>query len=401
MAGANPNPKVLLVGADRTLQREFDAAAASIGELRPVTYAVTDYRQGIDAARARRPDLALVEMGRDRRPLKMFVEEVRVVSPDTAIVAVFHPGIFDAEESESEVIIDAIRTGVDDFLRRPISSADLEGFFDRRFNRPRSKPASLGKIITFFSNKGGVGKSTLAVNVACGLATRFPDRVLLVDASLQLGVGAAMLDITPETTIVDAVEERSRLDETLIRELACKHHSGLDLLAAPANAVEAARVDEELISSVLTLARRSYEYVVVDTFPMLDSVMMAVLDLTDQAFLVTESVVPTLRGAASLIETLNELGIPEQRRQIVLNRYSNFAGNLKPIDVAQHLGQDLAHVVPYQKKLLVAANVGEPFVLQVGRLSDFGRALHRLIDDAADRSVSAENPVEAGTEVAR
>lgn len=382
---AETNPKVLLVGPDKSLVREFEAAVASIADLRPVTHSVSDYRQGIDAARGRRPDIALVEMGRDRRPLKMFVEEVRAVSPETAIVAVFHPSIFDVETSESEIIIDAIREGVTDFLRRPLSSSDLRGFLERRFSRAAVDSRPLGKIATFFSNKGGVGKSTLSVNVACGLATRFPDRVLLVDASLQLGVCATMLDLQPETTLVDAVQERNRLDETLIRELAVKHHCGLDLIAAPSNAVEAAQVDEELISSVLTLARRAYDYVIVDTFPMLDRVMMAILDLTDQSFLVTESVVPTLRGAASLIETLRELGIPADRRQIVLNRYSNFAGNLKPTDVAQHLGQEVAHVIPYQKKLLVAANIGEPYVLQIGRMSDFGRAIHRMIDTVATR----------------
>ena len=257
----------------------------------------------------------------------------------------------------------------------------------RKIHIPRSGPN--GKIISFVSNKGGVGKSTMSVNVAAGLAARYPERVLLIDASLQMGVCASMLDLKPATTLTDAMRERNRLDETLIRQLAMPHPCGLHLLAAPRDALEAAEVDEEAMARVLTLARRTYDYVVVDTFPLLDSVMMAVLDLSDRVFLVTESVVPTLLGMVSLIRVLDQLGFPKERQRVIVNRYSNFAGNLKPDDVARRLGRDVDHVIPYQKKLLIASNIGQPYILGATTWWGVGKALHSLLDQLQDIPVQA------------
>ena len=156
-----------------------------------------------------------------------------------------------------------------------------------------------------------MGKSTSALNAACGLAVRHPQRVLLIDASLQMGVCASLLDLTPATSISDIVREDGRLDETLIRQLAVPHSSGLHLLAAPAEAVEAGEIDDEVMSRILTLARHAYDFVIVDTFPMLDRAIVAVLDLSDRAYVVVENVVPTVLGAVKLVEVLRSLGVSQ------------------------------------------------------------------------------------------
>src|SRR5205085_1192326 len=154
----------------------------------------------------------------------------------------------------------------------------------------------------------GVGKSTISVNLACGLATRHPERVLLLDASLQMGVCATMLDLQPEASLTDAAQERDRLDEVLLRQLATPHPCGLHLLPAPADA----------------------------------------------------------------------LGFSGGRQRVILNRYSTFAGNLRPEDVARRLGREVNHVLPYEKKLLIAANIGQPYILGARRW--FGAGLARALD---------------------
>jgi len=340
--------------------------------------------------------LVLVEMTSDLPALQAFAEEMAVASPGTAVAAVFSADVFGPDVSESAVIIAALRAGVKDFLRRPLSSADLGQLIDRLTRRSLLAPRRLGKVVFFLGNKGGVGKSTVAINVACGLARHYPEKVLLIDASLQMGVCASMLDLKPATTMTDAYLERDRLDETLLRQLATPHESGLHLLAAPADAVEAAYIDDEIMSRILTLARRCYDYVIVDSFPMIDRVMMAVLDLSDQAYIVLESVVPTLRGGARLLRLLNDLGIPSERIRIVLNRYMNFAGNLKPPDVAQLLGRPVDHLVPYKKDVIVAANLGRPSILRASRYFGFGRAITRIITEVAAAPVAASGRPPAG-----
>lgn len=372
---------ILMVSPDPRFRAELESALASLDELHPVIHHAGDIRQAIEAARSRRPQIALVEMGPDVRPLQAFAEESAVVSPETAVAAVFRPDGFGPEVSESAILIEAIRAGVKDFLRRPVSSSELAELL-RRIQRSASRETGrVGKIVSFVSNKGGVGKSTLAVNAACGLAVRHPDRVLLVDASLQMGVCASLLDLTPSTSLTDAVRELDRLDETLIRQLSLPHSSGLHLLAAPANAVEGADISDEVLSRILTLARRTYDFVLVDTFPMLDRAMVAVLDLSDRAYLVLENVVPTLLGAVKLVEVLRGLGLPKTRQRIVLNRYTTLPGSVKPADVASRLGHDVDHVIPFDKRVIVAANTGEPYVLRAGRFFGCGRHLRRLVED--------------------
>ena len=96
-----------------------------MGAEQPILHAVSDLRQAVEAARSRRPHLALVEMTRDLRLLKTFTEELKIGSPETVVAAVFRPDVFGYDVSESAVLIEALRSGVRDFLRRPVSSHDL------------------------------------------------------------------------------------------------------------------------------------------------------------------------------------------------------------------------------------------------------------------------------------
>ena len=374
-------PNFLVIGSDPQLYAEVESALAALGEPRPVLHRAIDVRQGLEMARSRRPEVALIEMTTDLRALAALADEMALASPETVVAAAFRPDSFGPEVSEGAVFIEAMRAGVKDFLRRPVSKGELESLLFRVERSAVARVVQSGTIVSFMSNKGGVGKSTLAVNVGTGLALRHPDQVLLIDASVQMGVCASMLDLRPTASIGDAVRQQHRLDETLIRQLATPHTSGLHLLAAPDNPMEGVEMDDEMASRILTLARRAYQYVIVDTFPMLDQINVSVLDLSDRAYLVFENVVPTLQGAVQMLRILDSLGFPRERRRIVLNRTLSLPGNLRPVDVVKRLGHEVDHVLPFDKKLIVAANTGEPFVLHAGRFSTFGRRLRELILD--------------------
>lgn len=378
--------QILIIAADPQLAPECEAALASLPGEAAVVHRVADARQAVETARSRHPNLAVIEMGRDLARLKAVVADVAAVSPDTLSVAAFRPELFDHEVSESAMLIEALRCGIRDFLRRPMSAVDLGQLVERLSRRDARGPVRWGRLVSFISNKGGVGKSTLAVNTALGLALRNPERVLLIDTSLQMGVCAAMLDLSPTLTLTDAARERDRLDDMLIRQLATPHPSGLHLLAAPADAVEGAEVDDDLISRVLTLSRRAYDYVVVDTFPIFDSVVMSVVDSSDLVYIVLENVVPTLLGATKLLGLLEKIGFPRERQRVVINRYARHSGCLKPIDVALKLDRDVDHVVPYNRGLIAAANLGRPFSMWASRFSTAGRRLAAVVDEVTELS---------------
>ncbi len=220
------------------------------------------------------------------------------------------------------------------------------------------------------------------VNLACGLAQRHPEQVLLVDASLQLG-GLRQPAQSPPYDNADrrAPGKRDRLDETLIRQLAVPHRSGLHLLAAPATAVDGVEITDEVLSRVLTLARRSYRFTIVDTFPIIDRAVVAAVDLSDMVYIVFENVVPALLGVPRILGLLNGFGVTHHRQQLVLNRYQRIAGNPSHAEVGRRLGRAVDYLVPYDRRVIEAANFGEPIILRGGRFNSTRRSLLRIVDD--------------------
>jgi pilus assembly protein CpaE len=401
--------RVLIVGGDRSLEEEFRNALSRVPDRQGVIHFAETYREAVEVATRRQPTFILIEIDRDVGAVAALSKDLQELAPESAIAGAFNPDRLEQGQSESATIIELLRAQVRDFLRRPLSTTELRAVLDRLFSRlPGAGPVTQGRVAAFLSNKGGVGKSTLSVNVACGLALRHPDDVLLIDTSLQVGTCAMLLDLQPTTSIVDAIRERDRLDKTLLRHLTLRHATGLRLLAAPIDALEGAEVDDDAISRIINMARRSFKYVVIDTFPMLDSVLMTILDVTDVAFIVVQGMAPAVAGIARLLPVLEGLGLPASRQRLVLNyNYKPFLGNLQPSDIADRLDRTLDYVVPYEHRVLASMNTGSPHVLHSRRWERFGRVINHLVDDldgfavdaareAAPLPAAAERRVKAG-----
>jgi pilus assembly protein CpaE len=214
------------------------------------------------------------------------------------------------------------------------------------------------------------------------LAKTHPGQVLLIDASLQLGVCSLMLDLIPQATLTDAVRERDRLDETLLRRLAMPHSCGLYLLAAPHDAFEASDIDDASIARVLNVARRAFDYVVVDTFPLLDSVVISILDASDIGYIIMQGLATNVVGIARYLPVLKGIGFSEERQHVILNQnYRGFPGNLTVGDIESRIGRTIDYVFPYQKQLLVATNSGRPYVLKASHWFGFGASIAELVRD--------------------
>lgn len=385
--------EILILTDDSQLREELQTAARSMGDEQPRMRFVGDRPALLEAIRSRPPMLVLMPFADDPRDVAKVAKELNMMQPAVPVAAIFRPNGFRDNVSESSVLIDSLRAGVRDFLRRPVSTTELRTLIDNIAQNAETAPAAsgqtFGRVVSFISNKGGVGKSTMAVNTAVGLALRHPGRVLLIDASLQMGVAAALLDIRPEATLADVAAERDRLDVTMIRQMAIQHPSGLHLLAAPSDAVLAMDVDDTLIARIITLARRTYDYVIIDTFPMFDRVVVAALDLSDRAFVVVENVVPTLLGAISLLNVLERIGFPAERQKLIVNRNQSIAGNLSLPDIAGRLQRSIDYVFPFDKRVIAAANLGQPEGLQSMRFSGFSRMLQTLVSDVESLAAGA------------
>lgn len=377
---------VLILSSDEKLVEEAKLAFDALGEEAPRFRIVREASQLFEVMRNQTISLVLVEFTEDPKELSSLVAQIRMSATQTPVAAILRPEGFPETVNESSALIDAMRSGVCDFLRRPLSTADLSRLLQQSETAARRTTGSartLGRVVSFISNKGGVGKSTLATNAGVAIARQGRQRVLLIDGSIQMGVAAALLDLQPAATLTDLARESDRLDPTMVRQTAAVHSSGLHLLAAPADAVEAMEIDDLLIARIITLARQTYDVVIVDTFPMFDRVVIAALDLSDRVYIVLENVVPTLLGGVKLLSVLDRIGYPAERQSIILNRQQRVAGGLSVEDLAERMGRDVDHVLPFDKKVISAANCGVPIAMAALRFSGFSRSLQQLADDVA------------------
>lgn len=375
---------VLVLTDDEKLRDEIATAMHALGDDAPKFRLVADRNQLFETLRTQSIDLVLAEYTTQPKEMTSLVRQIATTSPSSAVAAILRPEGFPENVSESAVLIDAMRSGVCDFLRRPISTSDLRRLLRSRTDNAARVPARKtrqGRVVSFISNKGGVGKSTLSTNVAVAVARKGDLKVLLIDGSLQMGVASALLDLRPAATFTDLARESERLDATMLEQSTAVHSSGLHLLAAPADAVEAMEIDDLLMARVIALARQTYDLVIIDTFPMFDRVVIAALDLSDRVYVVLENVVPTLLGGVKLLEVLERIGYPADRQSVVVNRYQRIPGSLSMADVAERLGKPIEHLLPFDKRVIAAANSGYPVAMNAFRFSGFSRALERLAAD--------------------
>jgi pilus assembly protein CpaE len=243
-----------------------------------------------------------------------------------------------------------------------------------------------GRIVTVFSPKGGVGRTTVACNLALALKLhlRRPSlKVALVDCSLPFGDVGVFLNLQPNRTLVDLLPHVAGLDADLLGEFLMRHApSGVDVLLAPVRPEMAELVTADGLKRILAKLRETYDYVVVDTAPSFADTNLAVLDLSDQIVVPLLLDLSSIKNVRLFLEVAQSLGYAREKFQVILNRAASNTG-ISPKDVEERLGQSIAlKIGSDEAQATLALNQGTPFVLQQknGSLAKSVVELARLVD---------------------
>lgn len=267
-------------------------------------------------SRAAVPDVVLVEIGRDAKPPLEFAARLNRLNPAACIIACSA-----YQEPSPDLLMQAMRSGVREFLSAPIDPMVVREMLERLVKQRGTPHTEIEKLLIVAGAKGGVGTSTVAVNLAVQLERSAGKHVVLFDLERPLGHIALLMDLETRFSFRAAVESLDRLDSHLFSGLLASHKSGVQVLAGALHADEWDRIAVPALARVINVAQSSFDYVVADIGPNVTSDWAQVLRLARQIILVTETNVSCLWSLERHITLLRALGIDSARIRLVVNRW--------------------------------------------------------------------------------
>jgi pilus assembly protein CpaE len=364
--------------ASTILLIEADPASGELisGVLSKVGYSVTTIADADEAfPRVIEHQLAIVDVVSGEKSAFDICREIRG-TPALARIPVLCVGQSDDVEDR----IRFLEAGADDVMAKPFDARELEARVEALLLRfQRSKDISVvspdgitmtkqQRTVAVHSPRGGVGTTTIAVNLAMVMARQKPDRVVLVDLHLQFGQVATHLNLDVKQSIADVARDEAAMREPeLLRTYATRHDSGLHVLAAPISPELAELVTSQHVDRILTTLLESYDFVVIDAGSWLDERTMTVFEHAESVIFPVCPEIGALKALHGLLDYLNEAGTVAAKSTFVLN--NQFAREILRLrDVESALGTQVTTELPYDPFLyLKAVNEGVPIVLGAPR----------------------------------
>lgn len=301
-------------------------------------------------ASARQPDAIVVEHD-ERAPIPPALLQIRRQHPTTGILLVL-------PRLDPALMLEAMRSGVNECLAEPITETELRAALERIAYKPQT--STRGDVFAVVGAKGGVGATTVAVNLATMLAKIKPSGALLIDMFLTYGDAGVFLGADSRFSIADALENLHRMDSAFLRTLITTTRSGVSLIASSERQlgfpVEAAQ-----LRGLINLAADEFPYVVLD-IPRADTAALDALDRANTIVIVANQELATVRSAGRMAASLGQR-YGKERVSVVITRYDERA-EIGQQDVERVVGRPVAHILPNNYPITVASlNKGRPLVL--------------------------------------
>ena len=291
-------------------------------------------------------------------------------------------------QGEADYLRRSMLAGARDFLIKPFSSEGLVSTIRRvyKLGAPQraaaaqptvaiapspgtsgaaaSPHAGGGQIVAVYAPKGGVGCSTIAVNLAVAMQEERPDsKIVLIDANLQYSGADVLLNIQARRTIVDLAEEVDDLDDEVVNSVVSSHTSGIKVLLAPPRPELADLVGAEQMSSILTELKKFFDIIIIDTQSALHDLELIILDMADRIVLITTPEIPSIKNAKLFFDVASALEYPPGKILMVINE-SDQRGGIRVEDIEQSIRHPAVCSLPLEERVAsTAVNQGIPLVL--------------------------------------
>ncbi|HVM30000.1 MAG TPA: response regulator [Candidatus Limnocylindrales bacterium] len=331
--------------------------------------------EALDMAEELRPDALLLDINMPEMDGIVTAEQLTARAPTTAVIMM-------SVQGEADYLRRSMLAGAREFLVKPFSSDELVASIRQVVARERDKlsrfavsseaPPSqsdgaeenrAGRIITVFAAKGGVGRTTVAVNLAAAAAA-LEQKVVLVDGSLQFGDVAMMLNLDPKNkSIADVARAVGNGESDPLEGSLVSHVAGFDILMAPPSPEMAELVTADQVEKIAAALRRTHDLVVIDAWPWLHDTTLAFLDQADVVLAMLTLEITSIKNCRQFLAVVEQLGYSGDKVQLLLNRADASYG-IRQQDVERSIGRRIEHTVVSDGRTVVTAlNRGTPFVL--------------------------------------
>lgn len=294
------------------------------------------------------PDIGLVAMDGSAEKAIRLLEELSLKSPECALLVV-------STSSDGQVILKAMRAGAKEFLGHPVRVDDLIAAIERigqqKYGRGDSRSRG-SSVMAICGATGGVGTTSLAVNLGCALAGKTSVTAALIDLDLALGDADVFLDTIPDYTLVDVAQNVSRLDFTLLKRSLTRHSTGLYLLPRPIQLQDTALIQPDEFHRVIGLLKATFSHLIFDLSKSYTPVDMVAMQAAEHILLVTQLDLPCLRNVVRLLASLDEMEGLKEKIKIVVNRVGLDAGQISLKKAQETIGRDVFWQIPNDYRVM-------------------------------------------------
>ncbi len=334
-------------------------------------------RQALEMAGRLRPDVVLMDINMPDMDGIAATEQLAAEVPTAAVVMM-------SVQGEADYLRRSMLAGAREFLVKPFSSDELTASIRQVYTRERDKQGRItvtsvaaavaagsardrepGQLVAVFSPKGGVGRTTIAVNLAVAAAADLGIKTVLVDGSFQFGDVGVLLNLNPKNkSIADLVPELEAAEEPeSIDTFVINHSSGVRVLLAPPSPEMAEMITPAGVRKILEALRATNDLVVVDCTANFSDTTLAILDAADMILTALTLEITSIKNIRLFLEVADQLGYESSKLKLILNRADSTLG-IRVADVEHSIGRKVEHtIVSDGRSVVYALNRGVPFVL--------------------------------------